>query len=460
MVAIITGQGLGVERGSGYVLGSRGQLGNASFGTNGDNVTVNAATGNLNITRVDDIEIAAESPDKNAVRTYNSMGAAIDDNHDNWSIGNGRTITTVTGTIDTAGSTVTRMDWDGSDTLYTYDTTSGKYIGKQGDGPYDTLSFNSPAGTWTWTDGSTQTTELYTVAVNPNNMADTYWATLTNTTLPDGNQALYFWSGNKITAIDSVGEWINFTYAGNNLTKISQTLAGGTIVTNVYYGYDAQNRLTSVTTDLSPGDNATADNSVVTTSYAYVGTTDDVASITQWAGWAGTGTQTGLLEIFYDASNRVASYRQTLSSGVTATTTLTYVSSTQTTVADAYGNVTTLTYDGNKQLTGIDYPAMSAGTPSVRFAYDANGNVTSATDAAGNATTYGYDTSGNMLWQRSPTGDSPGRITSGAIPTPAAPDPRPPCPSPRAMPMTAPAASTTRSAARARSPSTIGTSMA
>lgn len=57
MVAIMTGTGLGLERVSGMVLGSRGQLGAASFGRYGENVTVNAATGNLVISRTDEILI-------------------------------------------------------------------------------------------------------------------------------------------------------------------------------------------------------------------------------------------------------------------------------------------------------------------------------------------------------------------------------------------------------------------
>src|ERR1700743_2641980 len=161
MVAIITGQGLGVVRGSGYVLGSRGQLGDPSVGTGGDNVTINAATGNLNITRVDEVEIGANTLDKDAISAYNSLetsalGTASDPNGDNWIVGNGSVITGLTGTINTAGSTVTRVDWDGSDETYTYDATSGLYINRQGTGAYDTLSYPTAGGSWTWTDGATQ----------------------------------------------------------------------------------------------------------------------------------------------------------------------------------------------------------------------------------------------------------------------------------------------------------------
>ncbi|MBL7466184.1 RHS repeat protein, partial [Escherichia coli] len=47
MVAIFTGAGTGFERGSGNVLGSSGLLGSAGFGRSGEQVSLNAANGNL-----------------------------------------------------------------------------------------------------------------------------------------------------------------------------------------------------------------------------------------------------------------------------------------------------------------------------------------------------------------------------------------------------------------------------
>lgn len=82
MVAIFTGTGRGTERGSGFVLGSRGQACSSAFGRYGENVYVNAATGNLAIQRQDEFLLGL-GPDDDVDRAYNSLGTGIDDNGDN-----------------------------------------------------------------------------------------------------------------------------------------------------------------------------------------------------------------------------------------------------------------------------------------------------------------------------------------------------------------------------------------
>jgi YD repeat-containing protein len=400
MVAVITGTGLGQERGSGWILGSRGQLGSSTFGRYGEAVTVNAATGNLMINRTDEILIGL-GQDRLAARAYNSLGSGYDDNGDNWRLTISRQITTVTGTVNTAGSTVTRIDWDGSDTLYTYDTSRSCYVGKQGTGAFDTLSYNSSTTNWTWTDGDTRLAETYNHATNPNNSGDTYFAVLASSQDTSGNSVSYSYGSNgQISQIASGSEYITLTWSGNNLTSETTTKSGGGTLKRVIYTYDASNRLETVTTDLSPDDSSVSDGNKVVTTYTYEGTSNRVASISQTGG--------AYLAITYDSTtHKVTSFAQTLASGVTATTSFSY-SSGYTNVTDPLGNVTKLTYDSSGQLTRVDYPPAVSGATAeyVTYAYDSDGNVTSSTDGAGNTTVYQYDSNGNMTLSRSPAGST------------------------------------------------------
>jgi hypothetical protein len=87
MVAIVSGNSLGLELTSLGTLGSQGLWGSASQGNNGEQVYVNAATGNLVVQRRDEF-LASRGLDNPAIRTYNSLGLLnSDDNNDNWALG-------------------------------------------------------------------------------------------------------------------------------------------------------------------------------------------------------------------------------------------------------------------------------------------------------------------------------------------------------------------------------------
>ena len=419
MTAIFVGNGLGVERSSAWVLGARAQLaalGQAATGRAHENAYVNAANGNLVIQNIDEM-LFGVGPDAIIARTYNSQGSGTDDNGDNWRASIQRVVSGLTGTVNTSGSTITRTDWDGSEDVYTYDTTLGIYVFK-GDGnadntigaepaaldggvlqangnAYDTLSFSGT--TWTWRDGNSRLTETYDSANG---------GRITGSTDADGNSLAYTYTSGKLTRIaTSNGEYTDLTWSGNNLTQLVTTYDRDGVspldtMTRIRYGYDASNRLTSVTVDLSPTDSSIADGKTYVTTYTYDGTSKRVASITQ--------TDGSSLAVHYDTSNRVDQLTQTSASGVTRVTTLSYNTTTKkTTITDPAGQATVLTYDSGNRLTQIDAPAaVSGGSAQVtQFAYDSDGNLTSMTDPLGHVTTYGYDARGNRIWERDNLGN-------------------------------------------------------
>src|SRR3569833_5827 len=256
MVAVIAGAGVGLARSSAFVLGSQGQAGSAGLGRAGDNVYVFVAFGNLIIENTDEMLVGLGQDDVLS-RTYNSLGNLSDDNGDNWRESAQRVVTGLSGTVNTAGSTVHRIDWDGSDVTYTWDATRNAYYATDGAGPYDTLRFSG--STWTWTDGSTQMQESYDAANG---------GRITGRTDTDGNSLAFTYNGSGqltqvATATSAHIEYTTLNYTDANLTSVVTTYfdaasSSTKTLTRVSYGYTG-GKLTSVTVDLSPGDNSTTD---------------------------------------------------------------------------------------------------------------------------------------------------------------------------------------------------------
>jgi YD repeat-containing protein len=369
MVAIVTGpgtgaNGAGITNSSAFVLGSRGQLGSAAFGQDGSDVYVNAANGNLAINRTDEILIG-QGPDSDFGINIDSLGSI---NYSPVSVVSG-----LTGTVNTAGSTVKRTDWDQTITTYTWDASRSAYVSTAGGGAYNTLTYSTSTSTWTWKDGSTQTTITYGSNSRPAQETDA-----------NGNSLTFSYNGNLLSRITtSDGEHTDFTYSGTQVTKVTTTLTGGAALTRVYYAYDGSGRLSTVTTDLSPSDNSITDGKKIVTTYTYDGTSNRVASIAQTGG--------ALLQITYDTSSRVKTLTQTLANGDTTGATFVY-NSGYTSITDQDGQTTTVHFDSNGQLTKLDLPLGE----STSYTYDSKGNVLTATDGNGNTTTYTYDTNGNL----------------------------------------------------------------
>lgn len=414
MVGFVTGNGLGLERSSAYVLGARGIIGSAVTGRAGENAFVNIATGNLIVQNRDEF-LTAVGVDAAIARTYNSLGTFTDENGDNWRQSNHKNVSGLTGTLNTANSTVTRTEWDGSSAVFTYDTTLGVYVNKDGAGAYDTIV--GTTSTWTWKDGNSRVSESYDRTAS---------GRITSSTDVDGNITSYTYTGavmTKITTHNSVTGQDNFTTlvysasnvnSGKNLLRIEtsyyDTVSGtNKVLTRTRYSYDSSHRMTKVQVDLSPGDNAVSDGKVYETTYTYDGTSKRILTISQ--------TDGSLTTFTYDGSFRVATIAQTVDTGVTRTTTLTYGSGT-TTITDPDGNATVMNYNASGQLTRLTQPAPVAGGNAqiVDYSYNSNGDVLSATlfDGITNANNNiarskelnSYDANGNLVEQQDLLGNT------------------------------------------------------
>jgi YD repeat-containing protein len=386
MVAIIAGKGVGLERSSALVLGSQGQLGSASLGRGGDNVYVNAANGNLVISRQDEFLLGL-GPDVSIDRTYNSQGDLSDDNGDNWRMGVYRKVTGLSGTYGAGGTTVKRIDWDGSDTLYTWKASESAYIATAGAGAYDKLTKTGTV--WTWTDGNTQVAETY-----DNNNG----GRITATTDTAGNALTYTYNGSGlITRVTSsngpfTDEYTDLVYSGTLLTQVATQTASGQR-TRVFYEYDEYNRLAKVKVNLNPADNSKTTGANYETTYAYSGTSKRVTSITQSDG--------SVLTIGYTQSGsvyRVTTLTQTIATGVSRVTNIGYNGiGTYATVSDD-GLWSTFLIDANQNVVSLSLPGdqYSQGTTH-QFEYNANGDVISGRLAGSRGVKYEYDSRGNLI---------------------------------------------------------------
>jgi YD repeat-containing protein len=346
MVAIFTGAGTGFERSSASVLGSQGRLGNAGFGRSGETVYVNAANGNLLINQRDEF-LVGRGPDVNIGRTYNSLATLGDDNNDKWRQSTDRRVFGLTGTLNTAGSTVHRVGDDGADITYSWDAAQSAYVATDGSGAYDKITRSGTL--WTWTDGDTQAIERYDESLG---------GMIVQATDTSGNTLTYQYLLGKLDkVITADGSWTQYQWSGANITRIVTGFTNlatnvSTTLSRTWYEY-SNNRLSKVRIDLTPNDNVLpADSDSYWTSYGYDGA-GRVNSIVQKDG--------SNLTITYDSSGRVETVTEQIGGGIARTTTLGY--------GTGYTNVT----DATGQVTRLDYaPAANLAAPVDAWG---NGNV-------------------------------------------------------------------------------------
>ncbi|EXR78371.1 lysM domain protein [Acinetobacter baumannii 541915] len=382
MVAIVSGNGLGLFNSSLNQLGKRGVQGNASFGQARIEDYINIAEGNL-VIRQQGYNLAATGQDIQSVLTYNSKGLL--NNNAQWSGEWSRRLSLV-GNLNEAGSKIIVTAEDGHEVTFNF-SSANNYISKEGDGAYDKLTISGT--TWTVTDGKTLARESYTYD------AAKKTGRLTGIQDNNGTNLVYSYdSTDRLISIkdnSSLNELI-YQYDGtSNRIKRIDTKVGGGVSQNVYYEYDTANRLSKVITDLTPSDNQISDQQVYTTTYAYDGSSSRIASITQSDGSS--------VQFSYELDTVKNVYRVKTVKDSQGTTTFSYAAN-KTTVTNSLQEVWEYSYDASQQLTSIK----NANAEVSSFTYDADGNVLTITDNESNKLTYRYDSNGNLTEEYGPTG--------------------------------------------------------
>ncbi|KWI79054.1 hypothetical protein WM08_30670 [Burkholderia ubonensis] len=406
MVAIVTGQGLGLQLSSALGLGNSGVLGNASFGQSGERIYVNAANGNLMLQDRDQL-LLGRGVNGAIYRAYNSLGQLTGDG---WQSGATRSVSGLSGALNSVGSTVTLTDWDGSQTVFKYDAASGAYVataqagvsvseGQNGGAAVAvpstaraTLAFDAASNAWVWRDGQQRLTERYGAQGRLVESRDRDGDTTTYTYDANGRLATVTTSGGDVTTLD-------YDAAGRLSalrTSYRQESGPDKLATTVRYAYDEQGRLSLVTVDLTPEDNSVADGKVFTTKYAYDGASNRIASLTQ-----SDGSKLSFTYVQVGADWRVATIAQAADGGVMRVTSLSYdVAQRQTTVTDPLGNVQVLSYDDAGRQTQIRAKTSGGQTKDTRYQYDDKGNLARLETPNGRVLVLTYDPAGNLTGTR------------------------------------------------------------
>jgi YD repeat-containing protein len=378
MAAVISGNGLGLFNSSLAQLG-RTHGGQAGVGQALEGQYVNIATGNL-ILQDQDESILTRGLPISFVRTYNSFGTVGGVGQDGWLHGFERRVTGLTGTVNTAGSTVRRVLGDGTESIFAWDAASSAYISTSGSGAHDTLTWNATNSRWTWTEGSSLQREVYDASGTNGGRLMTILDVKSGATYN-----LSYTSGRLTSVVSSLtnGDGLYFTYDASNRLQSINTRESGTSRGQVWFEYDGVGRLQSVLTDLAPDTVATTttlsaktgsnlgtgnlDDRLFRTTYAYTSASASdlrIASITQSDG---TVVSYG----YVSSTSQIASITRgdtnaNDADGLGETLTFTYRAG-ETDVTDGAGRTTTYLWDaaaGNR-LREVRFPADAQGVRDV-----------------------------------------------------------------------------------------------
>ena len=381
MVAVVSGSGAGLLNSSLGLMGQGGVAGRWPQGEAGEAGYLNIANGNLVLQRRDEF-VAAAGVDLKMVRTYNSQGAFDEGAGRQWKIGLHKQVGSLIGTMNASGSSITRIEGDGSSAVFVFDSARGRYLNENGS---QSLAFGSYQK-WTWRDETG--TGLYEVYDEAHNGRLLLAGDL------EGVRLNYEYGESGLVAAirTSSGDTTHFDYDANGNLAQYRTVTGDTAreLIRVRYGYDGLERLVSVTTDLSPEDNSAADGNTYVVRYTYDGASNRVASIVQT-----DGTLVRMSYVYAGDAWKVASITD-----AQGTLAIEYKQG-QTVLTDAAGKAIAYTFDGEGRLLAVGTPGSP---PQASFEYDANGNVVRAASAGAATMTYEYDARGQRVAVRDADG--------------------------------------------------------
>ncbi|MGH8049201.1 MAG: DUF6531 domain-containing protein, partial [Arenimonas sp.] len=417
MVAVVSGNGLGLFNTSLTALGGS-QGGPAGLGGRAGSQVVNITNGNL-ILQDQDETLSVRGFSTSVLRTYNSRGTVAGTGQDGWKTGFERRVEIAA--EKQANPSMLIHSGDGSTQYFRY-VKDGYYESTEGSGAHDSLTWDGTTSTWLYAEGSTGRQEQYANHVDTGLLGRLLRIRDFKSDGVTPAEFSVIYSDNtasariiEIRSVDGSGvtaDAILFGYDGSNRLSSITTREGGTVKTQVSYGYDAQGRLSWVQQDLTPlasGDNtwdgttlSNNNNLRFRTTYAYVTTTASdlrIQSVTQSDG--------ATVSYTYEADG-VGGYRvKTVTQGSTVdssaqTVTFTY-NANSTDVTDGLNRTWTYQYDANKQLTAILAPTVGGQRDTTSYVYDVAGNVTQVKTVSGatilSQTDQSFDANGNVLWQ-------------------------------------------------------------
>lgn len=203
-------------------------------------------------------------------------------------------------------------------------------------------------------------------------------------------------TGQLVNIADTNGNTINLTYAGNNLTQVTDP--SGRELT---FTYDAAGRIISVTDPIGRILRYTydVDDNLVRYTNPAGGNFDYTYDGNHWLTSITNPREIRIVTNTYDGDGRVISQ----SNALDAATTFSYDTKNRiTTETDPLGRSTRYTY--NDHFWELNETDALGNT--ISYAYDGNGNRISATDANGHTTTSSYDANGNIIQVTDPSGHS------------------------------------------------------